>query len=99
MTDAPFTDSHAIGRGWLRLHRVDTPRGEYSHGDFVDRRGFVSIYRQDGLTRLDMVVAGKLVMRTWKRWLPDRTVSRYSREMLNEHAPAPDRLQGEDVGV
>lgn len=88
------TSHSAIGRGWLRIHHNDTKYGEYCLGEYVDKRGFVSVYRQDGLTRLDLVANGKLVMRSWKAWLPDRTITRRAREMLAEY-PSPLSSQEE----
>lgn len=85
----PHTDSTAhIGDGFLRLHRHGGTSGVgfYWMGEFVDRRGFVSVYRQDGLTRLDIVHGGRLHIRTWRKYFGDRTIARLARAFLTELA-------------
>jgi hypothetical protein len=76
-------------RGWLRLNVHMTDRGKYHTGAFMSRDGFVEVYRQDpdpafkkGYTRLDAVIDGRLVYRTWEKRLGERTIYREARAML-----------------
>lgn len=81
-----FDDSISIGAGFLRIHKHgDLDVGHYWMGDYVDQRGFVSVYRQEGLTRLDLVARGRMHMRTWQKSYGDRTISRLARAFLTEH--------------
>ena len=75
--------------GWLRLNVHMTDTGKYHTGVFLSRDGFVEVYRQDpdrickkGYTRLDAIIDGQLIYRTWDRRLGDRAICREAREML-----------------
>lgn len=77
-------------QGWLRLHVHALDDGsKYHTGAFVSRDGFVEVLRQDpdrafkkGFTRLDAVIDGQLVFRSWEKRLGDRTIYREARALL-----------------
>jgi hypothetical protein len=79
-----------VKRGLLRItsHRLD--RGtKWATGDYVHPLGVVSILRQEpdrsfpgGYTRLDAVVGGKLVYRSWEREWADRSIPKLARQLL-----------------
>lgn len=90
VSEAPFDDAVSISKGFLRLHRHGDPSiGHYWTGDFVDQRGFVSIYRDSNVTRLDAVSGGRMHMRTWQRYYGDRTIARLARAFLTDLAEQP----------
>lgn len=79
-----FDDNTSTRDGWLRMSQHGKPDALYSMGEFVDRRGFVSVYRQHDLTRLDAIAGGRMHIRTWQRYFGDRTISRLCRAFLTD---------------
>jgi hypothetical protein len=75
--------------GWLRLNVHRTDFGTYCTGEFLSRNGPVSVYQEEpgrtfkkGYTRLDAVIGGKLVYRTWDTKLGRRSIYREARTLL-----------------
>lgn len=79
-------DSFHPGAGLLRLSQHNISSGTYWSGDFVDRRGIVTIQMESTFTRLDAVVGGRCHMRTWRRAFGERTLHRLCRAFLTDLA-------------
>jgi hypothetical protein len=79
-------DILSVGQGRLRLDEHGSGSGRYFMGDYMDPRGFVSVYMQDDYTRLDVIAVGRLVMRSWDRTFSRRTLPRLARQLLDDVA-------------
>jgi len=78
-----------LSRPLLRLTRNSTSRGPFWEGDYVHRAGIVSVLREgptpawpNGYTRLDAVLDGRLVFRSWERAWSDRAIPKLARQLL-----------------
>lgn len=80
----------SLRHGLLRMtsHRLDSGL-KWSTGDYVHSAGIVSILRQEpdrsfprGYTRLDAVVGGKLIYRSWDREWKDHSLPKLARQLL-----------------
>ena len=80
----------SVRRGLLRItsHRLDSGT-RWSNGDYAHPAGMVTILRQEpdrgfpnGYTRLDAIVGGKLIYRTWEHHWADRAIPKLARELL-----------------
>lgn len=88
--DEAFDDSVSIGDGLLRMNQHGGgDAGFYWMGSYVDKRGLVTVYRQKGYTRLDIVAGGRMLMRSWQVQYGDRTITRLARAFLTEHCGEP----------
>lgn len=80
----------SMGRGLLRMTSHQLDRGaRWAQGDYVHPAGIVSILRQEpdrsfpgGYTRLDAVIDGKLVYRSWMREWADHSLPKLARQLL-----------------
>lgn len=77
-------DSFDPGDGILRLYTKESRLGPYSDGDFVDKRGIVSIQMENTYLRLDTVFGGRCHVRTWHRAFGNRTVAQLCRAFLTD---------------
>jgi hypothetical protein len=92
-----MSDRHAFNEmssaipkhGSLRMVSNETSRGRFWTGDFFHRAGLVTILREGptagfpkGYTRLDAVIKGRLVYRSWRRFWSDRALPRLARDLL-----------------
>jgi hypothetical protein len=85
-----YEDSLSVPKaGKLRLFSHRTAHGEYHTGDFTNREGMVAVYRQEpdrafkkGYTRLDAVIEGRVLYRSWERRLGRRSIYREARRLL-----------------
>lgn len=88
-------DSLAVGRGMLRGMDWNTDRkgalgmGFWWNGDYLDRHGIVSIYRQShggsrnrDYTWLDIARDGRLYMRTWEACWGNETIVRLAKQFM-----------------
>jgi hypothetical protein len=78
--------SYAVTRGWLRLRRNGGPEAYYWTGEYVRPGGVVDVYRQYNLTRLELLVDGRMCVRTWRRYWGNKTISRLAREFIEDLA-------------
>lgn len=76
--------SWSIGRGNLRMFTHEAPAAVYYTGEFIDPRGIATVYRQEGLTRLDFVHAGRRHSRSWQKSFGDRTIARLCRAFITD---------------
>jgi hypothetical protein len=76
--------SWAVGRGNLRMFEHGNDPNLYWTGEFVDPRGIATIYRQEGVTRIDFVRAGRCHSRSWKKAFGDRTIARLARAFITD---------------
>lgn len=82
--------SYSVGNGFLRMREHGQPGDTHWIGEFFDPRGIVSVYRQDGLTRIDFVSGGQMVSRSWKRSFGDRTIARLCRAFITDLETSDD---------
>lgn len=90
-----FDDGFAIGDGLLRMTQAGSDEYPYSVGEFTEKRGTVTVYRQNDLTRLNFAHGERVHMRTWECCFRDRTIARIARafisDVLAKHTPTPER--------
>jgi hypothetical protein len=82
----PASDwSWSVGAGSLTLtkHGSASP-GWYWTGEFLHPSGFVRVYRQKDLTRIDFITDGRGYSRSWQKDWGDRTINRLAREFVAE---------------
>ncbi len=84
VVEQPSEWSWSVGRGHLRMFAHDVGGAVYHTGEFVDPRGIATVYRQDGLTRIDFVHGGRCHSRSWQKAFGDRTIARLSRAFITD---------------
>jgi hypothetical protein len=80
----------SIKRGLLRMTSHQLDRGtKWATGDYAHPSGMVTVVRQEpdrrfpnGWTRLDAVVDGRLVYRSWEREWADHSIPKLARQLL-----------------
>lgn len=92
----PFDDSFDIGDGFTRWA---AGTNGYDDGEVILPEGIVTVLMQGDdrnrpLTRLDAVINGRLVIRTYEKRYSRRGVVRLARQLLREGATVSEKHNG-----
>ena len=84
VAEQPSDWSWSLGDGRLRMYVHTSKAEKYYTGEFVDPRGIATVYRENGITRIDFAHQGRCYSRSWQRAYGDRTIARLCRAFITE---------------